>query len=93
MAFASLCCQWHVQVLLDAGIKTADAIVLGSGPSVGAELEADARILAAVLQVSVGKIGGLSFRWQVHVRNRPVIKTERHAVQHRGGEVHLAMMC
>jgi hypothetical protein len=41
------CCQ----VLLDAGIKTADAVVLGSGPPVGAELEADARILAAVLQV------------------------------------------
>lgn len=40
------------QVLLDAGIKTADAVVLGSGPPVGAELEADARILAAVLQVS-----------------------------------------
>lgn len=39
------------QVLLEAGIKTADAVVLGSGPPVGAELEADARILSAVLQV------------------------------------------
>jgi hypothetical protein len=43
---------WCVsQVLLEAGIKTADAVVLGSGPPVGAELEADARILSAVLQV------------------------------------------
>jgi hypothetical protein len=40
-----------VQVLLDAGIKNADAVVLGSGPPTGNELEADARILAAVLQV------------------------------------------
>jgi hypothetical protein len=39
------------QVLLEAGIKTADAVVLGSGPPAGNELEADARILAAVLQV------------------------------------------
>lgn len=42
---------WRLQVLLEAGIKTADAVVLGSGPPVGAELEADARILSAVLQV------------------------------------------
>jgi len=41
-----------LQVLLDAGIKSTDAVVLGSGPPAGAELEADARILAAVLQVS-----------------------------------------
>eukprot|EP00879_Flechtneria_rotunda_P014393 GHRR01015040.1.p1 GENE.GHRR01015040.1~~GHRR01015040.1.p1 ORF type:complete len:1094 (+),score=407.36 GHRR01015040.1:691-3972(+) len=40
-----------VKVLLEAGIKTADAVVLGSGAAGGGELEADARILAAVLQV------------------------------------------
>lgn len=45
------CLSVASQVLLEAGIKTADAVVLGSGPPVGAELEADARILSAVLQV------------------------------------------
>jgi hypothetical protein len=42
-----------VQVLLDAGVKVADAVVLGSGAAGGGggELEADAQILAAVLQV------------------------------------------
>jgi hypothetical protein len=41
---------WH-QVLLEAGIKTADAVVLGSGGSAGGDLESDARVLAAILQV------------------------------------------
>jgi hypothetical protein len=40
-------------VLSEAGIKTADAVVLGSGSSAaGGELESDARTLSAVLQVS-----------------------------------------
>lgn len=40
-----------LQALLDAGIKTADAVVLGSGSTTSNDLEADARVLAAVLQV------------------------------------------
>jgi hypothetical protein len=42
------------QVLLEAGIKTADAVVLGSGSSAGGDLESDARVLAAILQVEGG---------------------------------------
>ena len=57
-----MCGTW-CQVLLDAGIKGCDAVVLGSGPPVGAELEADARILSAVLQVGVERIDSCSC-WQ-----------------------------
>jgi hypothetical protein len=45
------------QVLLEAGIKAADAVVLGSGGSAGGDLESDARVLAAILQV--GRAGPL----------------------------------
>ncbi|KAF8072886.1 Utp11 [Scenedesmus sp. PABB004] len=40
-----------VKALLEAGIKGADAVVLGSGAAGGGEQEQDAGILAAVLQV------------------------------------------
>jgi hypothetical protein len=45
------------QVLLEAGIKAADAVVLGSGGSAGGDLQSDARVLAAILQV--GRTGAL----------------------------------
>lgn len=58
-----MCCAvvllcWRVQVLLEAGIKTADAVVLGSGSAAGGDLESDARVLAAILQVGMRDGGG-----------------------------------
>lgn len=56
-----MCCGvllfWRLQVLLEAGIKTADAVVLGSGSAAGGDLESDARVLAAILQVGSEECG------------------------------------
>jgi hypothetical protein len=38
-------------VLVDAGIKSADTVIVGAGAGAGAEIEVDARVLASVMQV------------------------------------------
>jgi hypothetical protein len=48
------------QNLIDAGIKSADTVVVGVGDGGGAELEADARVLASLMQVGARRPAGRS---------------------------------
>ncbi|KAI8476483.1 MAG: hypothetical protein J3K34DRAFT_259587 [Monoraphidium minutum] len=41
----------HTKVLSDAGVKSADTVVVGQGAGVGPELETDAKVLASLMQV------------------------------------------
>jgi hypothetical protein len=47
----------QTKVLLEAGVKGADTVVVGPGAAGGPELESDARVLASLMQV--GGLGGL----------------------------------